>query len=279
MPAVTPASDEARRVALTVCRRIGADPAGPIGQRVAEACARLDGDGLAQVAQAAAHRPGPGIAVPAEPLRRLFDESTNRETYFFRDRGQLLLLRELLTARGPAAAPSIWSAGCASGEEAYSVAILLSQVPALAGLSVLGADLSGAALATAAAGIYRTGPMSPCRSLTPEDERFLPLVEERRRQVTDDIRRRVRFQEHNILSGPPPGAPFDAVLCRNVMIYMERAARGDCMAVLDAALKPGGVLLIGPGDAAPTADPTARGYRPVFGNRAMAFVKEPAHVR
>jgi chemotaxis protein methyltransferase CheR len=271
------APEAARLAALTVCRRIGADPAGPIGQRLVSACARLAADLLNQTVQATAAWVGQGA--PADPLRRLFDEATNRETYFFRDRAQLLLLRDLLTERNSKERPSVWSAGCATGEEAYSVAILAAQVPALAGLSVLGSDLSGAAVAAAAEAAYRTGPMSPCRSVTAEDESFLPLIAEQRRQVMADIRARVRFLEHNILSGPPQGAPFDAVLCRNVMIYMDRTARNDCMAVLDAALKPGGVLLIGPGDAAPAADIAARGFRTVFRNRAMAFVKESADAR
>lgn len=270
---VLTATAATRALARSLCGRIGADPAGPVGLRVGERCARLAPEAREDLERALRDgTPGAGL------LERLFDEVTNRETYFFRDRGQLQLLLALLAERG-VAAPAIWSAGCASGEEAYSVAILASEHGALAGTSVLGTDLSAAALAVAAQGVYRTGPMSACRTLTAEDERFLPPAGERARRVAAEVRARVRFHAHNILAGPPAGAPFDAVLCRNVLIYMDHDGRRRSLATLDAALKPGGVLLIGPGDSVPPIDPASLGYRALYRNNALAFVKEPADAR
>lgn len=260
---------EARRLALAVCRRIGANPDGPVGLRLIETCGALPPNALRK---AQTDRDG--------AIARLIDAATNRETYFFRDRRQLALLGDLLSERlrGSAVPAAIWSAGCATGEEAYSLAIVLRQAHDSAGLggntgAVTGTDVSQAALAIARAAVYRTGPMSPCRDIGAAEERWLPAVDDGRRRVAEGVRTAVRFAEHNILSGPPEAAPFDAVVCRNVLIYMDEAARMAALTALDAALRPGGVLLLGPGDAAPPVDPVARGYRSVCRDGACAFVK------
>ncbi|MDQ2106694.1 CheR family methyltransferase, partial [Azospirillum isscasi] len=243
----------------------GVDPAGPVGRRLCEGCARL--------------APCAGMTeADGETLDRLIDGATNRESYFFRDRNQLRLVIALLAERGPGTAPAtLWSAGCASGEEAYSLAALASENGGLPGFAVLGTDLSPAALAVAERGVYRTGAMSSCRALTAADERHLPAEEGgTARRVSPAVRARVRFARHNILAGPPPGAPFDAVLCRNVLIYMDQEGRRRCLATLGAALKPGGVLAIGPADAAPPTDPASLGYRTVCRGNAIAFIKDAA---
>ncbi len=275
MALLTASVDGAADVARAICRRIGADPAGPIGRRLGDRCAQLPPDALAALGTTVA---AAGDADPGGLFRRLVDEATNRETYFFRDRNQLALLIELLAERG-AAAPRLWSAGCATGEEAYSVAILLSRTPALDGATVLGTDLSNAALAAAAEAVYRTGPMSACRAVAAEDEAFLPQAGERQRRVADAVRERVRFRAHNLPDGPPDGAPFDAILCRNVLVYMDHDGRRRSLAAIDAALKPGGVLLIGPGDASAPHDPASLGYRPLYRKNALAFLKDPADAR
>lgn len=271
---------KAQRTAVMLCRRIGAAPDGPIGQRLVEACGQMTPSELDAVSCAAAAPVIVGEGANGNGiLKRLFDQATNRETYFFRDRGQLQLLRELLAEQGAGSAPSIWSAGCATGEEAYSVAILCAGHPFLTHASILGTDLSEAALVVAEGAVYRTGAMSSCRGVTRNDERYLPPHGVADRCVAPALRARVRFRPHNVLDRAPQEAPFDAILCRNVMIYMEAAARAECLAALDAALKPGGILVIGPGDAAPPVDPGARGYRAVFRNNALVFVKEPTHAR
>jgi len=254
-------------LALDTCRLIGANPAGPVGARLIEACAALPPE------QALAEGPERAALVA-----RLIDGATNRETYFFRDRRQLALLGALLAEAAPAAhRRALWSAGCATGEEAYSLAILLWGL----GLSgaVTGTDVSRAALATACAALYRTGPMSPCREVGAADDPFLPPTADGRRTVADPIRAAVRFIEHNLLSGPPLPQRFDAVVCRNVLIYMDDAAKAAALLVLTAAVKPGGLLLLGPGDAAPPVDPTALGFRALFRDGAALFVKGAADAR
>ncbi len=254
-------------LALDTCRLIGANPAGPVGARLIEACAALPPD------QTLAEGPERAALVA-----RLIDGATNRETYFFRDRRQLALLGALLRDSAPPAQPrALWSAGCATGEEAYSLSILLWSL-GLAGW-VAGTDVSRAALATARTALYRTGPMSPCREVTAADEAFLPLTPDGRRTVADPIRAAVRLIEHNLLSGPPLPQRFDAVICRNVLIYMDDAAKAAALLVLTTAVKPGGLLLLGPGDVAPPVDPTALGFRSLFRDGAGLFVKGAADDR
>jgi chemotaxis protein methyltransferase CheR len=255
-------------LALDTCRLIGANPAGPVGARLIEACGALPQQRT--------------LATGAERdalVSMLIDGGTNRETYFFRDRRQLALMGALLRDAAPPGVPlTLWSAGCATGEEAYSLAIVLRELGLPA--AVTGTDISRRALAAANAAHYRTGQMSPCREVKAEDETFLPSTPDGHRTVADPIRSAVRFLDHNILSGPPPQPQrFDAVVCRNVLIYMDAASRGAALLVLTNAVKPGGLLLLGPGDVAPPVDPVALGFRAVFRDGAGVFIKGDADGR
>ena len=249
-------------LALDTCRLIGANPAGPVGARLIEACGALS--------------PQRTLATGTERdalVSMLIDGATNRETYFFRDRRQLALMASLLRDDASPGTPlTLWSAGCATGEEAYSLAIVLREkgLPA----AVTGTDVSRQALANAVAAQYRTGQMSPCREVRAEDETYLPAMPDGRRTVAGEIRAAVRFAEHNILSGAlPQPQQFDAVVCRNVLIYMDAASRSAALRVLASAVRPGGLLLLGPGDVAPPVDPAALGFRALFRDGAGVFIK------
>jgi chemotaxis protein methyltransferase CheR len=258
---------EVSTLALETCRLIGANPAGPVGARLIEACAALPPQRI--------HASG---ADREALLATLIDGATNRETYFFRDRRQLALMGSLLRSGAPPGYRlDIWSAGCATGEEAYSLAMVLRDL-GLAG-TVTGTDVSRGALATARTALYRTGQMSPCRDVTAPDEIHLPLTADGRRTVADPIRGMVRLIEHNILSAPPRTGEFHAVVCRNVLIYMDAAARTTALRRLASAVRPGGLLLLGPGDVAPPIDPEAHGFRALFRDGAGLFVEGARHVR
>ena len=190
-----PGSAERRACLMAGAAAVVANPAGPIGARLIEACAALP------------HQQTLAKGTERDSLvSTLIDGATNRETYFFRDRRQLSLMGTLLRSTAPPGAPlALWSAGCATGEEAYSLAIVLREL----GLSAVmtGTDVSRGALATARAALYRTGQMSPCREVGADDETFLPSTPDGRRTVTGPIRAAVRFVEHNILAGPPSPQP------------------------------------------------------------------------
>jgi chemotaxis protein methyltransferase CheR len=177
-----------------------------------------------------------------EELARVADLLTTRETYFFREGYQLAALREeILPLLARESRPvSIWSAGCASGEEAYTVAM----VSAEAGIpvEVLGTDVSPAALATARRGEYEDRSLRETPIATRDrwferrDDRWV---------VRDELKRMVRFTGANLLGDPKPEGPFDAVLCRNVIIYFSQDAKRRLAARLWHAIRPGGWLLLG----------------------------------
>jgi chemotaxis protein methyltransferase CheR len=189
-------------------------------------------------------------------LGRLIDEVTVQETFFARDIAQLRVipwasLRAWRARGGPGGPVRVWSAGCATGEEAYTLA--LEAVLALGcppgPLDVLGTDISAAALATAAAGRYGERAV---RLLAPGvRERYLTRQPDGRYQVTGQLRALARFRWHNLAldPGPPPGeAAFDVVVCRNVLIYLSTQLIARAVGNLERALRPGGVLVLGAAD-------------------------------
>ncbi|MBK9518224.1 MAG: methyltransferase domain-containing protein [Anaeromyxobacter sp.] len=163
------------------------------------------------------------------------------ETSFWRHaEGLLALAHRLAGAAGPL---SIWSAGCATGEEPYSLAVALLEAGRdVAGDTLLATDLSQRALARARAGLYRARALRRLpRALA---GRWFQASDQGAR-VDPRAAAPVRFLRHNLLEPAPPG-PFDAVVCRNVLIYFEAAVAAAALQRLAGALKPGGLLLLGP---------------------------------
>lgn len=175
-------------------------------------------------------------------LERLADSLRVGETRFFRHKAQVAALcerilperaRASLEARRPLRA---WSAGCATGEEAWTIAMLLDE--AAIHCEVLGTDLSPDALSFARAASYRLDRVADVpdavRARWFEDGTVRPA-----------FRHRVRFERHNLLDRQWPGGKFDVILCRNVLIYFDAAPRSSVIARLHDALVPGGWLLLG----------------------------------
>ena len=164
------------------------------------------------------------------------------ETAFWRHPEQLEAVGLLAgRARGPL---SIWSAGCATGEEAYSVAMaLLEAGRAGQGDRVLATDVSARALAAAREGVY--GPRALRKLPAALADRWLEGAGTLR--VKEPVRALVTFARHNLMAAEAaPGGPFDVVLCRNVLIYFDEATAARVVGRLAAALAPGGTLVLGP---------------------------------
>lgn len=176
----------------------------------------------------------------------------NNETSFFRDslafeQLERDALEQLRRARAPARRLRIWSAACSTGQEAYSLAMMLRDAgPRWAGwtFEILATDISGATIARARAGRYSQF----------EIQRGLPVRTMLRwfRQEGDDwvidpaLRRDVRFAKHN-LCDPAPGR-FDLILCRNVLMYFSPAVRATVFCRIADALDTGGVVMLGAGE-------------------------------
>ncbi|HLL53224.1 MAG TPA: CheR family methyltransferase, partial [Myxococcaceae bacterium] len=168
------------------------------------------------------------------------------ETYFFRHPEHFRFLVDqgnaLLKAPGPEPL-RIWSAGCSSGEEAYSLAAcVLSQVVPGRQVEVLGTDLSEQRLTLARQGSYgnwsrrESGPL------------LYPLFRSNdapRVEVLDSIRAVTRFATHNLLEPPDYLGQFDIIFCRNVLVYFTRVGADLVRRYLARALKPGGYLVFG----------------------------------
>ena len=226
----------------------------------------------------------------------LLENLTTNETYLFRDWPQLELLRASGLAALVAAserqsrfALKLWSAGCSSGEEPYSLAVLALEAMVAAGvaketlheialvppwsLDVLGTDISPIMLVQARNGIYATGSLSAFRVTARPLLRFFPRAEgeaaERSRLVRQDIRRRVRFEQGNLMQPRLQAGSFDVIACRNVLIYFAPQPRKVAQANIEAAVRPGGFLLLGPTDTPPDAER----FETIWGERAVIYRK------
>jgi chemotaxis protein methyltransferase CheR len=161
------------------------------------------------------------------------------ETWFFRQPEQFEAVAELLGRDGRPGPLLHWSAGCASGEEAYSLAISLAELGRTQD-RVLGTDLSDRALAHARSGVYGA---SSVRGVRPDLEaRHLGAAAPVR--VAPAIRARVGFQQHNLVHDEAPWS-CDVVFCRNVLTYFQPAASRAVLERLYRALRPGGMLVLG----------------------------------
>ncbi len=178
------------------------------------------------------------LATDQEPdlLDRLVDEVTVSHTGLFRHPEQFDYLRKVLPIlHGRVQRPlQVWSAGCATGEEAYSIAACADEVGVP--LSVLGTDISPAAVRQAREGRYRrrAGRKGPAN----------PWI------VPETLKRMVEFEVRSIV-GPDPTCRrprFDLIFCRNVLIYFDRQATPVILERLASFLRPGGAVVISPAD-------------------------------
>ncbi|MCL5103056.1 MAG: protein-glutamate O-methyltransferase CheR [Armatimonadetes bacterium] len=223
---------------------------------------------------------------PSE-YRALLSDFSIKYTEFFRDPWVFDIIRDrVLPAIVEERAErefglTIWSAGCATGEEAYSIASLAKRTDRCdcSAIHVLGTDIDPGAIATARLGSYVKAllPTLPDRGM---DDDFIDsgnLI-----TVSPLLREMVSFHQHDITSATAVESlrsirtePFDLVLCRNVLIYLHRPAQTQVVSACLDSLNPGGFLVLGTGETMPksledrvtTFDLKARIYRRVISPR------------
>jgi chemotaxis protein methyltransferase CheR/type IV pilus assembly protein PilK len=148
--------------------------------------------------------------------------------------------------------------GCSTGEEAYSLAIVIDQHLASLGapyyLSVTATDISRSALTTARHGVYNR------RKLIGMDptimQRYFVPMEQEQYQVSEALRQRVCFSQMNIVEDRHAAlGEMDIIYCQNVLIYFTRSRRLDILNTLLKYLRPGGVLVLGPGEVTDWTNP------------------------
>ncbi len=199
------------------------------------------------------------VCLLAEPgadrlARDVVEALLNNETYFFRDKAMFDILGEsvlprLWEQRAQQRSLRVWSAGCSSGQELYSVAmLLLAQRERWSGwkLELVGTDISQRIIASARQGCFSQF----------EVQRGLTVVQMLgyfdQKEVgwcpQQALRRMVKFREHNLLDRPPAEAPFDLVLCRNVLLYFDPVVRSRVFERLREGIASDGMLMLGAGE-------------------------------
>ncbi len=181
---------------------------------------------------------------------RLLDALTINVTKFFRnwDAWNTLAERVLPQLIAEGRRPlRVWSAGTASGEEAYSIAALLHARFAERGelvagnVEVLGTDVDRASLAAAVAGAYG----EPAFDETPAALRTRYFTPGAPARVRAELRAITRFAQHDLLRDPAPAGRWDLIICRNVVIYFDRDSQEALFERFHEALAPGGSLFLG----------------------------------
>lgn len=188
--------------------------------------------------------------------QKVIDALSVQETYFFRDMEVFDCIRhhifpEILKDSYHSGV-KVWSAGCATGEETYTLAILLLETIRSLGynlqtdkLLVLGTDISKKAIEKAKEGFYKNMPMGPFRNFPTE---FMKYFEHHSSgyKVKEEVRSMTRFEVHNLLDSSPPIKDVDFVVCRNVLIYFDEFSKEKAYRTLAQALRRHGYMLLGP---------------------------------
>lgn len=190
---------------------------------------------------------------PAE-VETFVNAITTNLTSFFREPHHFAFLRDTVIPQwharaGAAEVLRVWCAGCSTGEEPYSIALTAVEAlgPGAERVEILATDLDSHVLRTAIAGVYE---LERLAAVEPELLRrhFLKGrgANEGKAKVGAALKARVKFLRHNLVHQPAPGPHrFDAIICRNVVIYFDRAAQIEVYRKFAAALNPGGYLMVG----------------------------------
>lgn len=181
-------------------------------------------------------------------FERLCEALTVQESFFFREHSKLAMVTDhVLPGYVDRDRPiRLWSAGCAAGQEAYTLAMLLSDNGFAGRYDIVGTDLSPEAVAAAKRASYGRWSLRGVDARTVADH-FETSGEGY--QVAAKYLERVHFVQHNLLDPMPPSiAPFDVIMCRNVLIYLTPEAVRRAAEAFSRALVPGGWLILGVSD-------------------------------
>lgn len=189
----------------------------------------------------------------AAEQERALDLLLSHETRFFRDPAPLLWLRERLRARAATAVPvRVWSAGCSTGQEAYSIAMVLDDALGPSGWEVLGSDLSRRVLQRAREATYD---LPACSELPPvwfqRYARIGRAGQAGRFRMVPTLVNRVRFEPLNLIGPWPALGRFDAIFLCNVLCHLTADVRCGLVPRLLGCLGPGGALVLGAAETLP----------------------------
>jgi chemotaxis protein methyltransferase CheR len=185
-----------------------------------------------------------------EELNHFMDSISTNETYFYRGDNQFAALQNLVLPNlfKIKKRLNIWSAGSSSGEEPYTIFMVIDETARSCGwqgeVLVVATDINRQVIKSAREGEYggRALRVLPRRYI----EGYFERLEQDRYRVKNEVKRHIRFQVHNLLKDQPPGDRFDIIFCRNVLIYFDRPTQ---RRIIDdrfaSVLAPDGYLFIG----------------------------------
>lgn len=183
-------------------------------------------------------------------LKQVVDKMTTNETLWFRDRYPFEYLKSTIVPEIRKKSPSfrIWCAACSTGQEPYSIAMLMDEIAALSSVEIIATDLSERVVSKAKTGIYQQIELN--RGMTPDKlNRFFGAADGTDRQINQKLRSKIRFQTLNLLNFPYNLGKFDVIFCRNVLIYFSNENKTKVINGLIDNLKPGGYLFLGASEA------------------------------
>ena len=184
-------------------------------------------------------------------VRDVVDAMTTNESFFFRDKRPFeqfkdLVLPAMLKSRADQKRIRIWSAACSSGQEPYSLAMILAELAGkLAGwqIEIVATDLSGEILARAREGIYSQFEVQRGLPINLLVKYFKQVGD--RWQITDKLRGTVNYRGFNLLADPAPLGRFDVVFCRNVLIYFDQDTKAKVLEGVARQMPNDGYLFLG----------------------------------
>ncbi|MEM6626867.1 MAG: protein-glutamate O-methyltransferase CheR [Pseudomonadota bacterium] len=180
---------------------------------------------------------------------QVVDVMTTNETFFFRDKTPFDHMKDTVLPnlmQTGARRLRIWCAACSTGQEPYSLAMLMDQSPTLTGglpVEIVATDISERVLEKAKSGLYSQF----------EVQRGLPIQLMMKYftqkndlwAISDRLRSMVTFKKHNLMEAPAALGKFDVVFCRNVLIYFDAPTKGQVLGRISQLMNPGGYLILG----------------------------------
>ncbi|HYE50775.1 MAG TPA: protein-glutamate O-methyltransferase [Azospirillaceae bacterium] len=205
-------------------------------------------------------------------LKDITEAMTTNESSFFRDQKpfdqfKAVVLPYLLEARAAKKTIRIWSAACSSGQEAYSLAMLLKEEGArLAGwkFEIVGTDLSAEMVERSRSGVYTQFEVQRGLPITMLVKYFKQNGD--KWQLVPEIRQMVQYREYNLLTDLTPLGQFDVIFCRNVLIYFDQPTKGKVLDAMAKLMPPDGVLYLG---GAETVLGITEKFKPMEGQRGL----------
>ena len=204
-------------------------------RRLAALCAKRGFPSYKAYMQAVLERP--------ELMAELLDRATINVSEFYRNPNRWETLKtDILPKLLQDGELHAWSAACSTGEEPYTLLLLLTDIMSVERAHVLATDIDDRALHSARSGVYASDALVPVPALM--RSRYFHPVDAQHWKIDDRLQERVTWTRHNLLSDPCDQT-FDLIVCRNVLIYFTEAAKSTVFRKLGSALRPRGVLFLG----------------------------------